>query len=291
MLTGAVLQEVNLTGANLREADLFLADLRTAIYEPIPESLPYRWMQLGPNNYLAEMVFKESPAALITLREAFKRTGMRTQERELTHAIERSRRLQAWNPSWIDRRLQEWHPPEDPEEDDEDTRPWLERLAGKSESLFRYVLFELPSGYGMAPGRALRGLLGLIPIFALPYWIAVRKANSRSGIWMIVPADRIASGRGQEKVVLMRPHTAKTWRERLSAEYRMFRTSLYFSLLCAFHLGWRELNVGAWIARVQPREYTLRATGWVRTVSGIQSLISVYLLALWVLTYFGRPFE
>ena len=42
---------------------------------------------------------------------------------------------------------------------------------------------------------------------------------------------------------------------------------------------------------MQPREYTLRATGWVRTVSGIQSLLSVYLLALWVLTYFGRPFE
>ena len=45
------------------------------------------------------------------------------------------------------------------------------------------------------------------------------------------------------------------------------------------------------IARIQPREYTLRATGWVRTVSGVQSLISVYLVALWVLSYFGRPFE
>ena len=42
---------------------------------------------------------------------------------------------------------------------------------------------------------------------------------------------------------------------------------------------------------MQSREYTLRATGWVRTVSGIQSLLSVYLLALGALTYFGRPFE
>lgn len=33
------------------------------------------------------------------------------------------------------------------------------------------------------------------------------------------------------------------------------------------------------------------ATGWARTVSGIQSLLSVYLLAIWALTYFGRPFE
>lgn len=66
--------------------------------------------------------------------------------------------------------------------------------------------------------------------------------------------------------------------------------AMYFSILSAFHIGWRDLNVGTWISRMQPNEYTLRATGWVRTVSGIQSLISVYLLALAILTYFGRPF-
>jgi len=61
---------------------------------------------------------------------------------------------------------------------------------------------------------------------------------------------------------------------------RIIGYALYFSLLSAVHIGWRDLNVGNWIARVQPREYTLRAKGWVRTVSGIQSLISIYLLAL-----------
>ena len=95
------------------------------------------------------------------------------------------------------------------EKDLKDQRPWLERLAGKSESLFNYVLFELPSGYGLAPGRALWGLLGLIPIFALPYWIALKRANRRSGIWMIVPANRLADGRGKEKAGLIRPHGAK----------------------------------------------------------------------------------
>ena len=65
---------------------------------------------------------------------------------------------------------------------------------------------------------------------------------------------------------------------------------LQFSILAAFHLGWRELNVGAWLARVQTKEYTLRATDWVRAVAGVQSLLSLYLLAMWALTYFGRPF-
>ena len=64
-----------------------------------------------------------------------------------------------------------------------------------------------------------------------------------------------------------------------------------FQPALAFSLGWRELNVGNGITRIQKREYALRATGWVRSVAGLQSLLSVYMLALWVLTYFGRPFD
>jgi hypothetical protein len=49
--------------------------------------------------------------------------------------------------------------------------------------------------------------------------------------------------------------------------------------------------VGNWISRLQKNEYNLRTTGWVQTMAGLQSLLSVYLLALWVLSYFGRPFD
>jgi hypothetical protein len=66
---------------------------------------------------------------------------------------------------------------------------------------------------------------------------------------------------------------------------------LLFSILSAFQIGWHDLNVGNWISRIFPYEYTLRATGWVRAIAGVQGLVSVYLLALWALTYFGRPFE
>ena len=58
-----------------------------------------------------------------------------------------------------------------------------------------------------------------------------------------------------------------------------------------FSIGWREINAGNWIARIQRQEYMLSTSGWVKTLSGLQSILSVYLLALWVLTYFGRPFE
>jgi hypothetical protein len=223
----------------------------------------------------------------MALREAFKKGGMRTQERQLTYAIEHTKQLQAWNPAW-------WH------KDKEDPRPWLEQLAGKSESLFSYVLFELPSGYGMVPSRALATLGFLILGFSLVYMVALLTARGRAGIWVTWPTDRVYQEEGGKDATRVTntfffPHlqarAAGRWWGVLLRRVSIPLIGLYFSLLSAFSLGWRELNVGTWIARMQPREYVLRATGWVRTVSGIQSLLSVYLLALWVLTYFGRPFE
>jgi hypothetical protein len=56
---------------------------------------------------------------------------MRTQEGQLTYAIEHAKRLQVWDPSWYDPKV-------------EDPRPWLEQLAGKGESLFSYVRTKYP---------------------------------------------------------------------------------------------------------------------------------------------------
>ena len=109
------------------------------------------------------------------------------------------------------------------------------------------------------------------PVIDFPNWL--------SGIYKVWSKERVAKvGRDEPE----RVHATR---------FAAFLYALYFSLLTAFHFGWRDLNVGNWIARMQRREYALRATGWVRVISGVQSLISVYLIAMWVLTYFGRPFE
>jgi nitric oxide reductase large subunit len=121
----------------------------------------------------------------------------------------------------------------------------------------------------------------LILVCAFLYWLALITTWKRGAIWRIWHSDRLLDRETQPD------------RERLSSlgVVQALRFGLCFSLLSAFHFGWRDLNVGNWIARVQPREYVLRSTGWVRVVSGLQSIISVYLLALSVVTYFGRPFE
>lgn len=241
----AHLQGADLRGANLREADLQQADLTGIVFEPRPRALP-NVREIAEARNLSSLRFKDSPLALIELREAFKEAGFRRQEREVTFAIKR----------------------------------WERKLnAGQIESALKYVLFELTCQYGMSPIRLLLILVLLIPIFSVPYMVALR-TQGQGGIWRVWATDRVrgVDEGAQEPVRIYSRRLRELW------------ISFYFSLLSAFHFGWRDINVGNWIARIQPREYTLRATGWVRTISGIQSLISVYLLVLWVLTYFGRPF-
>lgn len=132
----------------------------------------------------------------------------------------------------------------------------------------------------MYPGRPIQIMIGLIFIF-FPLYLFSYYTRCRDGIYKEWSPERIRTDLGGSKPKLIKKTAG-------SAEWYL---CFYFSILSAFRIGWREVNVGNWIARMQPREYTLRATGWVRTVSGVQSLISVYLLALSVLTYFGRPFD
>lgn len=105
-------------------------------------------------------------------------------------------------------------------------------------------------------------------------------ASAQAGIWRVWPLEAVHkadAGRPSERVV--------------AHGVGIVLYGLYFSLLSAFHICCRDLNVGNWINRIAPAEYTLRATGWVKSVAGVQSLISVYLVALWALSYFGQPFD
>lgn len=167
-------------------------------------------------------------------------------------------------------------------------------------NIFQLVLFEWTCDYGMTPSRPLLIMFVGLFIFTLPYLLALRSGNPETGVWLLLPSDRVLDRKLKDHPIKLttrtpfRPLPENRWARRMAylrRGWRSLRLAFYFSLLSAFYLGWRELNVGTWISRLQKQEYNLRATGWVRTVSGLQSLLSVYLLALWALTYFGRPFD
>jgi hypothetical protein len=276
-LSRAYLISANLSGAilwftNLNEALMDEAVLNGAFFDPKQGSLK-EITGMATLRGLSLLEYRVSPRGLVELREILKKAGMRDQERQVTYALNHTLRKELWKKGGF-----------------------LNRL----ESLFQRVCFEWTCQYGMNPGRPLEILgLGLF-LFTLPYLLALRSRNRETGIWLVLPPDRIIGGDSKVRPFKLtrctpfRPFPPGRWpriKATLRRSLRRLRLAFYFSLLSAFNLGWRELNVGNWISRLQKREYTLRATGWPRTVAGLQSLLSVYLLALWVLTYFGRPFD
>jgi len=264
-LSGANLTRTSLVGTNVADSYFGGTDLAEVVFEPQPNTLAsVDGIEFARN--LSRLTFEGEPTSLVVLRERLAKSGLRDQEREVTFAKMHGQRRAHWNrgPFWR-----------------------------KVEAAFSYIAFELPCGYGLNYGRPLHILFfGLIPAFTVVYTLVLRK-QSGAGIWRVWAPDRIRKDEGQAEPERLHWHTAGGGLERRPVHrfLRAFSLAFLLSALSAFQIGWRELNVGNWITRLLPREYTLRATGWVRVVSGIQSLLSVYLLALWVLTYFGRPFE
>lgn len=212
---------------------------------------------VGPRGLHTVKSKEGQQSGLVELRDGLRASGLRDLERDATYAIEKATT--------------------------DNASKWYKKH-------FRYVLFDLTSEYGRNPIRCLVIMLGLIPFFAVPYALAIFTSSEESsqqyGIYKVWHEGRVhkdlpkkSNGRPEENPGLI---SGNIWK---SLGY-----GLYFSLLSAIELGWRDINVGTWIARIQSNEYNLRSTGWVRTVSGVQSLISIYLMALWVLTEFGRPF-
>lgn len=130
----------------------------------------------------------------------------------------------------------------------------------------------------MRPNRPLKILVVLIVLLAPVYFLSMRYAKV-TGVWEKRPKEDSVQDNNRNTKMRIEGSTLK-----------LLMMAFYFSALSAFNIGWRDLNVGNWLARLQSHEFTLYCVGWVRSLSGFQSLISVYLMALWVLTYFGRAF-
>lgn len=205
---------------------------------------------------------------LVLLRKYFSEAGLEEARRKITYALRRQQMDDLW-----------------------DNQPdWADRLQVGFEKLF----FEWPSRFGMDRKRPLE-LLGLSIVFFWPFYLAavmLRRGSRSAGIWEIMAPDEANPGEKPRflRVGLGSGERAKgrSWFKSL---LRAVRISLEFSVQTAFTLGYRDINVGAWLARLRTREYALRPTGWVRPIAGIQSLVSFYLLVIWVLSYFGHPFE
>jgi uncharacterized protein YjbI with pentapeptide repeats len=255
----ADLRDAQFSGTNLKDANLFGANLDGVLYEPVLQALPDIANMAYARN-LHGLRYEQSPLQLGEVREAFYKGGLNDKAREVTFAIEHSRRV-------IDGAS--------------------DTVLGTLSSLGGLVAFEWPVGYGMHPFRPLLVLLALIPIFAPVYHVAAIRGGRFGDIWIRGPENPIGRPSLDRWIPVSQFLSGGLVRKGL----KYAAIAAWFSVMSAFRIGYRDVNVGDWITRLQPNEYLLAATGWCRTVSGLQSLLSVYLLALTVLCIIGRPFD
>jgi hypothetical protein len=265
-LIGADLRDTALDYANLRDTELSYADLRGASvffahldgvrFEP--KNLP-KLESIAYADGLESMTYDTNPGPLTALRKQFQDAGYRGPERAITCALNRGE---------------------------------TEREPG-IEYLFKRVAFDLTCEYGFSPGRPLRIVGFFWLLFSFVYAVFMHLSGT-SGIYFV--GTRVWRGRSNTQGIQIRPKPiapAKWWKRPflwLQREWRVLRAAMFFSLMSAFNIGFRDINFGRWLRGLTKHEYDLKAVGWARTVSGFQSLLSVYLIALWVLSYFGRPF-
>jgi hypothetical protein len=148
----------------------------------------------------------------------------------------------------------------------------------------------------MSPDRPLLLALGLWFICSVLYWVFVHASDGGALYHVYAQAVDANSSIDPKVRRILAPEFRKGRRwwgaaRMLWQELRLFGTAMRFSLMCALNLGFRDMEFGRWLRMLTRKEFDIKATGWARVVSGWQSLLTVYLLALWALTYFTRPFE
>ena len=157
-------------------------------------------------------------------------------------------------------------------------------------------LFEKTVKFGVEPLNAITLMMKFTVIFALLYSIVLvyqfipNSNDYNSDLLKVIAHEQhsentIRYNEGEFKSIALITTTNNT-------AYNYFKLSchaIWFSILSAFHFGWRDLNIGNWLARIQLQPFTYRPQKIMRFLSGIQSLICIYLLAIFFLTQFGHP--
>ncbi len=170
---------------------------------------------------------------------------------------------------------------------------WLNQYWDKFAALTAIIAFELTTDWGLAPSLALLELGIIIVLMGLVYWIGLlyqaKLFITRSVKSWSPEGEHFQEGDFYS--VDVRRFLAEKSMSNTGYQINLFRISLYFSLVSAIHIGWKDFNLGTWVSRIQSEPYTFHAKGWARTVSGLQSLVCIYLIVIWALTQFSLFFE
>jgi uncharacterized protein YjbI with pentapeptide repeats len=311
-LVGALLYKANLDGTNLSKATFGCSkddpskctDITSASFHGPSCLYNHNKMTVecdekklvftnfkGANN-IKSLVYDYSshlnfPPTLISLRKHLRENGFEREAREITYVIQRGLDEEALFDS---------------------SKKSTSDILG---AFVRKVAFDYTVEYGVSPSNALVILLYTLIGFSFVYMLMLRAqvySNSKYlGYILLITPKVIAPGRlniveyedgifKSESLLRVVHEYLNTLLPDVSSRklnikhyFYLYRHAFWFSALSSFHFGWRDLNVGGWLARLQPKQFTYKPMYLFRVLSGVQSLVCIYLLAIFVLSYFGNP--
>jgi len=179
------------------------------------------------------------------------------------------------------------------------------------QSSIEKLLFDFTCEWGEDWTRPLEIIAGLWFVCAVIYWMGLH-SGGKSALYVMTKGRLLNKGKQralririrhsgpvsseeQLKLDLFPPFANKvrriSLRGKLRQELRLFKTALLFSAVSVLNIGFHEFNFGTWIRMIQSRDFDLQSRGWLRTLSGIQSILGLALVALSLLSYFGQPFD
>lgn len=289
LLSNTWLAGSDLTDADLREAGLYnshfdlstdLQRTRLAYSEFEPQDMPDIVKMEGTDPDLRFLKFTYDRTALTKLRRAFRESGQRTQEMHVTYAI-----MKASEPTCV------W--PFKVGKSASSPRAPLEEMSSCAVYVFDKAI-DATFRYGSDPLRPLIVFLAITIVCAFGY-AAIIETPEKSAICRVrVREYRDSSVRLESEVKPRRIREQDPVRwfiAYLKRSWRVCNTAFFFSLMSAFNLGIKDFDLGRWIRMLSRREFDLRPKGWARTISGIQSLVALMFLALFVYSVFGHPFS
>lgn len=311
ILAGANLEDVNLIGAVLKGADLTNANISNAVlygFLCLDFTLEKGCKKFGEKSFvdfrgaknISQLVYDYSdstslPIGIFKARDVLRKEGFENEADDITFFIKRGELIEG---SLLSSLLQI-----------ESLSERLRKLLGLGLS---YLAFDWTVNWGADSGRAIVILLPKIIMgsgilyLCLLVWFFRKDPDNFVGILIVKPIKHnfIGGERQFEQGIYLEYSLFKKLNEPsrqnthistssapipLSFVPYLAKHAIWFSVLSAFHFGWRDLNVGSWISRVQTEPFIYKPYGIFRVISGIQSLICVYLLVIWVLTTFSNP--
>ena len=155
-------------------------------------------------------------------------------------------------------------------------------------TLIDTIFLDLTCAYGTNLASPLLIIIIVMLIFAKIYSVALLR-EGRAGIYIIV-SPKTTMNRNINHTHFRKLTSKSLLSCNRKPRNRVDKIALLFSIQSAFKIGYGGFSPYEWLRMLYSRDFVMKAMGWPRILSGVQSLVSIYMIIIVFLSLFGGHF-